>query len=227
VNSYWQLIVFDWDGTVMDSTGAIVRAAERAIDDVGLPRPPPQRIREIIGLGLRESWESLFPGHGVDGYEEFVAKYRDHFVNGERHAIKTYPGVERLIADLHGVGVRLAVATGKSRRGLDRDLSETGLGRYFECSVTADEARSKPHPEMLLRILDQTGIRADRALMVGDTDFDLQMARQAGVAAIAVAWGAHERGRLEAVSPLACLNSLVDLARWLENFEPETYQGLR
>lgn len=226
MSSHWQLIVFDWDGTVMDSTGAIVRAAERAIDDVGLPRPPPHRIREIIGLGLRESWESLFPGHGAHGYDEFVVKYREHFVNGERHAIKTYPGVERLIADLHRGGVRLAVATGKSRRGLDRDLSETGLGRYFECSVTADEARSKPDPEMLLRILEHTGVTADRTLMVGDTDFDLQMAGQAGVAAVAVAWGAHERRRLEAASPLACLNELADLARWLENFEAEAHQGL-
>ncbi len=224
--SRWELIVFDWDGTLMDSTGAIVRAAERAIEDVGLPRLPAERIREIIGLGLRESWDSLFPGRGQVGYRDFVDRYRDHFVNSERLTIKPYPGVGRLIESLHGSGIRLAVATGKSRRGLDRDLEETSFGRFFEHSVTSDEARSKPHPEMLLRIMKRLDIRADRTLMVGDTEFDLRMARDARVGAVAVTWGAHDRARLLANEPMACLDDLVELAPWLENFEAELDEGL-
>lgn len=224
--SQWELIVFDWDGTLMDSTGAIVRAAERAIEDLRLPRLPPESIREIIGLGLRESWDALFPGRGFDGYRDFVERYRDHFVNRERAGIRPYPGVGRLVENLHRRGVRLAVATGKSRRGLDRDLEETGFGRFFEHSVTSDEARSKPHPEMLIRIMSQLGVEADRTLMVGDTEFDLHMARDAAVSAVAVTWGAHDRERLLANDPIACLDDLDELAPWLENFETELDEDL-
>jgi phosphoglycolate phosphatase len=226
VPNRWELIVFDWDGTLMDSTGAIVRAAERAIDDLGLPKLPSERIREIIGLGLRESWDSLFPGRGLDGYRDFVDRYRDHFVNSERLTIKPYPGVESLIESLHSRGVRLAVATGKSRRGLDRDLEENSFGRFFEHSVTSDEAPSKPHPEMLLRIMRRLGVQADRTLMVGDTEFDLRMARDARVSAVAVTWGAHDRARLLASEPMACLDAMEDLAPWLENFEAELDEDL-
>jgi phosphoglycolate phosphatase len=226
VSSYWQLIVFDWDGTLMDSTSAIVRAAERAMDDVGLPRPPPEKIRGIIGLGLKESWDSLFPGRGTDGFASFVERYRDHFVNAERLSIRPYPGVEDLVEELHGRGVLLAVATGKSRRGLDRDLLETGLGRFFKFSVTSDESRSKPHPDMLLRIIEHLGVDPGRTLMIGDTEFDLHMAREARTGSVAVAWGAHGRQRLEASAPLACLDQLTDLPRWLKDFEAELNQGL-
>jgi len=226
VPNRWKLIVLDWDGTIMDSTAAIVRAAERAIEDTGLPRLRQDTIRGIIGLGLRECWDSLFPGHGGDGFEAFVDSYREHFVNRERLGIRPYPGVEALIESLHDRGVMLAVATGKSRRGLDRDFDETGLGRFFRYSVTSDEARSKPHPEMLLRVMEGTGVTAGQTLMVGDTEFDLQMARSARVDSVAVAWGAHDRCRLEASGPLACLETLTDLAAWLENFETELDEGL-
>jgi len=226
VASYWKVIVFDWDGTLMDSTGAIVRAAQRAIDDVGLPMPPSDRIREIIGLGLQESWEWLFPGRGLEGFGEFVERYREHFLTTERQGIRPYPGVEMLVENLRSQGAHLAVATGKSRRGLDRDLTETGLGRFIEHSVTSDEARSKPHPEMLLRIIDFFGVEPGRTLMVGDTEFDLHMAHQAGAGALAVAWGAHDRRRLQASAPLACLDAVTDLPAWLEDFESDLYEGL-
>jgi phosphoglycolate phosphatase len=226
VASYWKLIVFDWDGTLMDSTGAIVRAAERAIRDVGLPMPPSRRIREIIGLGLQESWECLFPGRGLEGYGDFVERYREHFLETERHTIRPYPGVDILVENLLRRGAHLAVATGKSRRGLDRDLEETGLGRFIEHSVTSDEAQSKPHPEMLLRIIAHFGVEPGRTLMVGDTDFDLHMAHGAGAGALAVAWGAHDRRRLQASAPLACLDAATDLPEWLEQFEADLDQGL-
>lgn len=217
--SQWRLIVFDWDGTLMDSTGAIVRAAERAIRDVGLPMPPAHRIREIIGLGLRESWDALFPGNNQSGFGDFVERYREHFLNTERRGIRPYPGVEHLVTALHRSGTPMAVATGKSRRGLDRDFAETGLGRYFEHSVTSDEARSKPHPEMLLRIIAHCGVEPGQTLMVGDTEYDMHMAHQAGAGALAVTWGAHDRRRLMDCAPLGCLDTLTDLPRWLEDFE--------
>ncbi len=224
--SYWKVIVFDWDGTLMDSTGAIVRAAERAIGDVGLPMPPPDRIREIIGLGLQESWDRLFPGRGLEGFGDFVERYREHFLTTERHDIRLYDGVEMLVESLFRRGAHLAVATGKSRRGLDRDLEETGLGRFIEHSVTSDEARSKPHPEMLLRIIDHFGVDPGRTLMVGDTEFDLHMAHGAGAGALAVAWGAHDKRRLLASAPLGCLDAVTDLPAWLENFESDLDQSL-
>lgn len=223
---YWEVIVFDWDGTLMDSTGAIVRAAEKAIAELALPMPPPQRIREIIGLGLLESWEALFPGRGRDGFGAFVDRYREHFLGTERHSIRPYPGVETLVRTLSRQGIHLAVATGKSRRGLDRDLVETGLGRFIEHSVTSDEAQSKPHPEMLERIVRHFGVEPGRTLMVGDTDYDLHMAHKAGAGAVAVAWGAHDRRRLQASVPLACLDAVTDLSAWLEDFETDLGQGL-
>lgn len=224
--SYWKLIVFDWDGTLMDSTRAIVRAAERAIRDVGLPMPPSRRIREIIGLGLQESWETLFPGRDQRGFGDFVERYREHFLTTERLGIRPYPGVETLVEELHRSGTHLAVATGKSRRGLDRDLRETGLERFIGHSVTADEARSKPHPEMLLRVIQHFGVEPGRTLMVGDTEFDVHMAHHAGAGALAVAWGAHDRRRLLNSAPLACLDALTDFPAWLDNFESELNQGL-
>jgi phosphoglycolate phosphatase len=144
----WELVVFDWDGTVMDSTGAIVRAALLAIADLGLAERPPGAIREIIGLGLRESWDSLFPEAGHGDFRDFVAAYRRHFFDRERDSIEPYPGARDVIEALNAQGRLLAVATGKSRRGLDHDFAQSGLGRLFHDSVTADEARSKPHPEM-------------------------------------------------------------------------------
>jgi phosphoglycolate phosphatase len=226
VAKYWNLIVFDWDGTLMDSTRAIVRAAERAIRDVGLPVPPPRRIRDIIGLGLQESWEVLFPGRERHGFGDFMERYREHFLTTERLGIRLYPGVDTLVEELHRSGAHLAVATGKSRRGLDRDLKETGLDRFFEHSVTADEARSKPHPEMLLRVIEHFGVEPGRTLMVGDTEFDIHMAHNAGAGALAVAWGAHDRRRLLNCAPLACLDALTDFSAWLEDFETELNQGL-
>ncbi len=220
----WELVVFDWDGTIMDSTGAIVRAAQRAIAELGLPERPPEAIREIIGLGLWESWESLFPGVGRTGFDAFVIAYRRHFVDRERHSIVPYPGARGAIERLSVQGRLLAVATVKSRRVLDHDFRDTGLGPLFHDSVTADEARSKPHPQMLLDLIRRLGVDPARTLMVGDTEFDLQMARDAGASAIGVSGGAHEEERLLGQSPLACLASVSELPTWLENSETELDQ---
>lgn len=210
-----RLVVFDWDGTLMDSTGQIVAAASGAIAQLGLPERSPDAIRDIIGLGLRESWHRLFPELGPDGFMPFVEAYRDHFFAPELQTARLYARADEVVAELAGRGFLLAVATGKSRRGLDRDLAATGLERYMAASRTADETRSKPNPDMLLELMTRLGVEPERTLMVGDTEWDLEMARRAGVAAVAVSYGAHPRERLLPFAPLACLEAIDGLLELL------------
>jgi phosphoglycolate phosphatase len=223
----WPLLVFDWDGTLMDSTPAIVRAAQAAIHDLGLPRRSDEEIREIIGLGLRESWQALFPELEADAYHGFVSSYRGHFLDRERASSRLYPGVREVLLVLRERGCRLAVATGKSRLGLDHDMAVTGLGDLFEATRTADETRSKPHPEMLFSLMADLGFGPEQTLMVGDTEFDLQMARSAGTAALALTWGAHPEARLRASSPAGCLHHVEQIPGWLDELEAEFAQGGR
>ncbi len=210
----WQLLVFDWDGTLMDSTQAIVRSAQAAIEELGMPGRSDRQILEIIGLGLRESWETLFPGMD-DDYERFVDGYRRQFFSAKRQRSLPYPGVRSMLGRLREQGFELAVATGKSRHGLDRDLSRTGLGDLFHSSRTSDEARSKPDPLMLSQLIEELGASPETTLMIGDTDYDLQMAESAGVASVAVLWGAHRRDRLTRCNPLRLFDDLSTLPDWL------------
>lgn len=211
-----RLVVFDWDGTLMDSTGQIVAAASGAIAQLGLPARPPDAIRDIIGLGLRESWQRLFPELGPESFTPFVAAYRDHFFAPELQTAQLFARAEEVVAALAGRGFLLGVATGKSRRGLDRDLETTGLGRFIAGSRTADETRSKPHPDMLLELMAALGTPAAATLMVGDTEWDLEMARRAGVPAVAVSYGAHAPERLRAHAPIALIDALDALLPLLD-----------
>ena len=211
-----RLVVFDWDGTLMDSTGQIVAAATGAIAQLGLPERPPEAIRDIIGLGLRESWHRLFPELGPDAFEPFVEAYRDHFLAPELQTARLFDRAADVVAELAGRGFVLAVATGKNRRGLDRELAATGLGRYMAGSRTADETRSKPHPDMLLELMSGLDVAPGATLMVGDTEWDLEMARRAGVPAVAVSYGAHAAERLHPYTPLACIDAIEQLLAVLE-----------
>jgi phosphoglycolate phosphatase len=211
-----RLVVFDWDGTLMDSTGQIVAAATGAIAQLGLPARPPEAIRDIIGLGLRESWQRLFPELGQDAFLPFVEAYRDRFFAPELQTARLFERAGDVVAELAGRGLLVAVATGKSRRGLDRDLAATGLDRYLAGSRTADESRSKPHPDMLLELMASLAAAPDATLMVGDTEWDLEMARRAGVASVAVCYGAHGLERLKPYAPLACIDEIDALLRVLD-----------
>jgi phosphoglycolate phosphatase len=211
-----RLVVFDWDGTLMDSTGQIIAAASGAIEQLGLPTRPPDAIRDIIGLGLRESWHRLFPELAPDGFMPFVEAYRDHFFAPELQSAQLFARAEEVVAELAGRGFLLGVATGKSRRGLDRDLESTGLGRFMAGSRTADETRSKPHPDMLLELMAALATPSAATLMVGDTEWDLEMARRAGVPAVAVSYGAHAPERLRAHEPIACIDALDALLALLD-----------
>lgn len=211
-----QLVVFDWDGTLMDSTGQIVAAATGAIAQLGLPERPPEAIRDIIGLGLRESWQRLFPELGQESFAPFVDAYRDHFFAPELQTARLFERAAEVVAELSGRGFALAVATGKSRRGLDRELAVTGLDRYMAATRTADETRSKPHPDMLLELMSGLNAAPEATLMVGDTEWDLEMARRAGVAAVAAGYGAHAPERLQSWAPLACIDAIDALLAVLD-----------
>ncbi|MCB1916515.1 MAG: HAD-IA family hydrolase [Rhodocyclaceae bacterium] len=210
----FELIVFDWDGTLLDSAAAIVGAIQSASRDLGLPVPDAGRARHVIGLGLADALAHAVPELAPADYPRMVERYRHHYLSND-FELSLFEGTEAMIAALAGRGQLLAVATGKSRKGLDRALSYTGLGRHFVATRCADECFSKPHPQMLLELMEELGVAAERTLMVGDTTHDLQMAAAAGVAAVAVSFGAHGRAELLACGPLACIDEPGELRRWL------------
>ena len=211
MNLKYDLVIFDWDGTVMDSTGRIVSCMHRAAEDLALPSLPDQAVRDIIGLGLPEAINTLYPVLDTSGIEQMRQRYAFHFVEAESTPSALYPGAEDLLTRLRGDGMKLAVATGKSRKGLQRVWGNTGLDRYFHSSRCADESRSKPEPHMVLELLEEMAVPAARALVVGDTTFDLEMARNAGVDRVAVSYGAHPVERLLPCEPLAVIDKLNDL----------------
>ena len=211
----YDLIVLDWDGTVMDSLGAIVACAQHALRDAGLPELPDERIRGGIGLGLRDTVERLLPGLAESARRVWVDAYRDHWIATYQHQPILLEGARTAVERLESSEYMLAVATGKGRRGLRRDLDELDMGRFFLATRTVDEAPSKPHPQMLLELMDELGVRAERTLMVGDTTYDLDMARNARVDAVGVLTGGHDRETLMASEPRACLDRLGNLPAWL------------
>ncbi len=210
-----KLIVFDWDGTLMDSEARIVTCMHLAIADAGLEPRSNDQVRHIIGLGLYEALVQLYPDGTEAEYGLLVERYRHHFLFTDNTPMPMFEGAERLIRRLHDEGFLLAVATGKGRQGLDKVLEETGLGRYFHYSRCADEAGSKPSPQMLLDIMDWLGVENNAALMIGDTEYDLQMASNAGVDSLAVTHGVHDKSRLLECNPLACVDNLAELDDWL------------
>jgi len=211
----FELIVFDWDGTLMDSAAAIVKAMQSASVDLGVPAPSDARARHVIGLGLTDALRHAVPDLPDEAYPRMVERYRHHYLSSD-HELNLFEGIVDLVADLHGRGHMLAVATGKSRKGLDRALGLTGLGPYFHATRCADECFSKPHPAMLNELMDELGVLAESCLMIGDTTHDLLMAKNAGVAGLAVSFGAHPLEQLEAEAPLACVHSPAELRAWLE-----------
>ena len=210
----YQLIVFDWDGTLLDSAAAIVAAIMGACSDLGLPRPPEARARHVIGLGLGDALRHAVPELPESDYPRMVERYRHHYLASD-HELALFDGTAEMIDALAARGRLLAVATGKSRVGLDRALRHSGLGAYFHATRCADECFSKPHPAMLLELMEELEVAPECTLMIGDTTHDRQMARNAGVEGLAVSFGAHPRAVLEAERPLACVHAPAELAAWL------------
>jgi phosphoglycolate phosphatase len=210
----YRLIVFDWDGTLVDSHAAIAECMREASRECGLPIPERERASHVIGLGLHDAMRIVAPDLPPERYPQFVDAYRRHFLMRE-DTMQPFPGMRELIEQL-GQERSLAIATGKSRRGLARALVATGLQAHFRASRCADETRPKPHPAMLLELMEELGFSPADALMVGDTSHDLGMAAAAGVDAVAVSYGAHPREGLLACAPRACLASVEELRAWLK-----------
>lgn len=212
----YDLVVFDWDGTLLDSTAAIVRAIQAASRDVGAVEPTDERARYVIGMGLLDALKYAVPDLPETHYDDLVNAYRRHYLSGD-HELTLFAGVEPLLQQLQAENRWVAVATGKSRLGLNRALGHSGLGRYFDTTRTADETRSKPHPQMLEEIMDQFAVSPERTLMIGDTTHDLLMARNAGAHGLAVTHGAHPLDALQACSPVGVVGSISDMAIWIKN----------
>ena len=211
----FDLLVFDWDGTLMDSAACIAASLQAACADLGYGAPSERDARYIIGLGLNDALAHVLPGVAVSEYPRVVERYRHHFL--QRDAGTTlFTGAAEMVRSLHRAGYLLAVATGKSRRGLDRALAATGLASYFRATQCADEGYSKPDPQMLHRLLEPLQVDARRALMIGDTTHDMKMAQAAGMARVAMTHGAHEKSALLDYQPLACVDDCHALRAWLE-----------
>jgi phosphoglycolate phosphatase len=210
----YPLIVFDWDGTIIDSSSTIAECIRQSAADMGLPVPDRERASHVIGLGLHDSLRIAVPELAPERYSEFVSLYREHFLARE-DSMRLFAGMKELLLELRKDHA-LAIATGKSRRGLDRALDASGLRPLFSASRCADETNPKPHPAMLLELMEQCSMKRNELLMVGDTSHDLEMARSAGVDAVAVTYGAHAERGLRACGPLGCVSSVTELEQWLK-----------
>jgi phosphoglycolate phosphatase len=210
----FDLIAFDWDGTLFDSTKIIVRCIQKAVIDVGGNRPTDEAAAYVIGMGLMQALAHAAPDVPKDKYPELGARYRHHYTT-HQDDLSLFDGVLPLLAALKQRQHWLAVATGKSRRGLDEVLHTVQLKGVFDASRTADETAGKPHPLMLQELMREFGVAPERMLMIGDTTHDLQMAVNAGCAAVGVSYGAHDPGEFHALGPLFVAHSVRGLHDWL------------
>lgn len=210
----FDLIVFDWDGTLYDSTGLIVRCIQESCRDLGVDVPDTRRAAYVIGLGLRDALEYAVPDLPSERYSELAQRYRHHYTQ-HQHDLSLFPGTLALLQELKARPHLLAVATGKGRKGLDDALNHAELVGMFDATRTADETYSKPHPLMLEELMGVLGVLPERTLMIGDTTHDLQLAQNAGTAAVAVSYGAHETAAFDRFDPLFVAHSTAELQQWL------------
>jgi phosphoglycolate phosphatase len=210
----FDLIAFDWDGTLFDSTQIIVRCIQRAVADVGGTVPGDREAAYVIGMGLMDALARAAPDVPREKYAELGARYRHHYL-GHQNDLALFEGVLPMLADLRARHHWLAVATGKSRRGLDEALHSVQLQGLFDGSRTADETAGKPDPRMLHELMREFGTEPERTLMIGDTTHDLQMALNAGCASVGVGYGAHDTGGFEALQPQGVVHSVRELHDWL------------
>jgi phosphoglycolate phosphatase len=212
------LIVFDWDGTLMNSMDKIIACMQRAIEELGLEYREPQSIKEIIGLSLLQAAKSLYPDISLESMDQLRLSFKRHFLLAEQYPCSLYDGVAEGLEVLRSNGHSLAVATGKNREGLDAVLQNLGWQNYFDATRCADEAKSKPHPLMLLQLLSEFNVPTDQAIMVGDTAYDLDMASSAGVVGVAMTYGAHDYQRLIASKPAQCFGQFNEFLEWEQSW---------
>jgi len=210
-----RVVIFDWDGTLVDSVEHIADSLHQAATDLGYPELEREAYRDIIGLGMVEALEKLYPGISREEMNSIREGYAGYFFSKVTTPQNVFEGMADVVADLRGSGAAVPVATGKSRRGLDFALVSSGLGDHFEITRCADETRSKPDPAMLEEILRFYRIEPEDAVMIGDTRYDLEMAQRIGMPSIGVEWGVHKRDVLGDYSPRAIVDSVPDLRRVL------------
>jgi phosphoglycolate phosphatase len=209
-NLQYPMIVWDWDGTIMNSTPTIVDCMQKACADLDMEIPSDQIASHVIGLGLHESIKIILPQIDEGEYPLVLERFRHYYLSRD-HELILFAGISELLTDLKAKGHLLAVATGKPRHGLDRTLQLHGLSEFFHDTKTADQTRAKPHPQMLLELMEGWNLPPQEVLMIGDTTHDLKMAISAGVDAIAVAYGAHPKEELLSLAPKACVETVKDL----------------
>lgn len=213
--SKYNLIVFDWDGTLMDSQARIINSMQAAIAEFDIEARSSEQIRNIIGLGLEQAIIALYPELSAQQNIELANCYRSHFFDVNALASPLFPGAVELLQDLHNKNYSLAVATGKGRRGLNEALEQNNLAHFFDSTVCAEETASKPDPLMLHKIMEELDFLPEQTVMIGDSEYDLEMANNAKVASIAVSFGVHDKSRLLQHKPLTCIDSLSELSQFI------------
>ena len=210
----FELIAFDWDGTLFDSTALIVRCIQAACRDLGLEVPSDERAAYVIGLGLHDALRHAAPGLATEHYPELGRRYRRHYL-AQHNELVLFPGTLEMLQALKARNHWLAVATGKTRLGLDEALAQSHLRGVFDATRTADETASKPSPLMLQELMRELGVEPERTLMVGDTTHDLELARNAGAVSVGVSYGAHDVESFAPFAPLYIARSTAALQHWL------------
>lgn len=208
-----RLLIFDWDGTLSDSLYRIAHCLRLASSEVGLPVPSIEAAKDIVGLGLYDALELLFPGIAREQIHALRDCYARHFVLEDKVPCAFYPGVIETLEQLRDKGYLLAIATGKTRKGMDRALQSTALEGFFHSTRTADETASKPNPKMLHALLEEFSLSAADAVMIGDTEYDMKMAHSIQMPRVAVSYGAHERSRLLSYQPLDCIDDFQKIIK--------------
>lgn len=215
--SKYTLLVFDWDGTLIDSKTQIINCMQSTIQTLKLERKADKQISDIIGLGLDEAIIALYPGMKIERVKQIAQEYREHYLNKDKTPSPLFEGVKDVLDSLKASGYSVALATGKSRRGLDKGLVDTNLESYFPITRCADETRSKPHPQMLEEILVDFNTEPANALMIGDSEYDLQLANNTNVDGLAVSYGVHGLMRLLKQDPVGFIDDIQQLPKWLSD----------
>ncbi|WVN42628.1 HAD-IA family hydrolase [beta proteobacterium MWH-UniP1] len=212
-----ELVIFDWDGTVVDSTPTITQAILNACRDIGVGVPAEQDASWVIGLGLQDALSRIAPNLSADQQARLTDRFRFHYLSHDK-ALRPFPGMTAVFDHLKEAGLPLAVATGKSRVGLERAFDATSTRHYFDTSRCADETDPKPAPTMVLEICEELSISPAAALVIGDTTHDILMAQSAGASALAVGYGAHQTQDLLQAKPLGCMQSVTELQNWIRQW---------
>lgn len=212
----YKLLIFDWDGTIIDSAARIISSMQAAARDCQLSEPSDDAVRNIIGLGLPEAIQQIFPEIDAHGIEQMRQQYSESFIAADNIPSPLFDGVREGLGRMRDRGIAMAVATGKSRKGLDRALGQTDLASVFIGSRCADETTSKPDPHMLAELLQETGLEPHEAVIIGDTEYDLEMGQRIGMDVIAVTYGAHHAERLKKYNPVFIADNFSALEQWLD-----------